>query len=469
MFYVERDRRPALPLPSDLPVRPPLLRATALAALAAGVALGVPAAASAAPRLAYVPGEVVVRYAPGVDRAARAATQRATGTGSPEAFAPRSRTLKIHGDATVAEAVRALRRRPGVLSANPNYIARAAGFMPSDPGAAGIPGGWAQLQWNFLAGTGVNAPDAWENLIHAGRPGGDGVTVAVLDTGVAYADRGRFRRSPDLTRTKLRKGYDFVSSDPYPNDENGHGTHVASTIFENVDNGVGLTGLAYGARLMPVRVLDRAGDGDSAAIARGIRYAARKGAQVINLSFEFERDVTGSAIPDVIGALHYARRKGVLVVGAAGNTSAQAVAYPARSPLVLSVGAVTERGCQARYSNTGPGLDVVAPGGGKDAVVPGDPRCRPQDRPGRAIYQLTFAGSVRRFGLPGGYVGTSMAAPHVSGIAALVIASRVLGRAPTPGAIRLRLRRTATDLGVEGYDSRYGAGLVDAARATTAG
>jgi serine protease len=395
----------------------------------------------------YRDGEVVVRYA----------------TGGAE---PRTEIVKVPRGQRVATAARAWRTRPGVVSATANYVARLSAWEPGDPGQAGSPAGWQQLQWNFLPETGINAPQAWSNLQAVGRPGGKGVTVAVLDTGVAYADRGRFRRSPDFARHRFVRGWDFVGEDPYPNDDNGHGTHVASTIAENTGNGYGLTGIAYGVRLMPVKVLDRSGEGDSDRISRGIRFAANRGAQIINLSFEFPSDITRQQIPNILDALRHARRKGVLVIGASGNAAAAAVAYPARSSAVMSVGATTQHGCQADYSNEGQGLDIVAPGGGMDAALDGDPLCRPDDPPGLDIFQVTFTGSVRRFGIPDGYIGTSMAAPHVTGAAALVIASGLLGPKPKPAAVERRLMLTARDRGPVGKDPHYGWGLLDAARAT---
>jgi serine protease len=419
------------------------------------IALVVAAASLAAAPVARA-DKVVVKYRPG------AHGLKATAAGT---LASHTRVLSVRdGGATV----RRLRGRSDVVYAVPDVKAHASGFIPNDPGRGATPGGWQAVQWNFTGPFSVNAPDAWQNAINAGAPGGRGVIIAVLDTGVAYARRGKFRKSPDLAGTRFVKGYDFVSHDAYANDRNGHGTHVASTIAEATNNATGLTGLAYGASIMPVRVLDDHGEGDASNIAAGVRFAVRHGAQVINLSLEFSTDVTASEIPELVDALAYAHRHGVFLVGASGNEAHRSVAYPARARYVVSVGSTTEHGCVSDFSNQGTGLDISAPGGGADAVLDDDPNCHPADRPGRDIYQVTLEGnsSNRRFGIPGGYEGTSMAAPHVAAAAALVIATRVIGAHPTPGAIEQRLKATARDLGPPGPDTRYGAGLLDAAAAT---
>ena len=412
---------------------------------------------------AAVPGEVVVTYAKGADEAK---IERSAGVGGGRTVTTRTRLLKIRDGRSVAATLGELRSEPGVKSAAPNAIAHASVWIPRDPGRTHRPGGWQGTQWNFDGPFGVDAPDAWNNLILDGHPGGRGVTVAVLDTGVAYENHGRFRRSPDFHPSHFVHPYDFVDGDRHPDDENGHGTHVAGTINEATGNTIGVTGLAYGADIMPVRVLDRVGEGDSVTISDGIRYAVRHGADVINLSFEFDPSTSRRDVPDLLSALRYARHHGVLVVAASGNSGRNSLAYPARAPSVLSVGATTEHGCEADYSNSGAHLDIVAPGGGPDARLPGDPNCHPDGPDGQDIFQMTYRGSSRSFGLPRGYVGTSMAAPHVSATAALVIASGVIGSHPSPAAVERRLRDTARQLGPERH---YGAGLVDAAAATAAG
>lgn len=419
----------------------------------------------------YVPHEILVKFAAGTSPSARAASEHGAGGFNPVAIASDTRLLHFAPGMSMALALDRLRHLRDVAWAVPNYFAHAAGqLIPNDEGDGHAPGDWQTLQWNFVGQFGVHAPEAWANLAADGAPGGSGVTVAVLDTGVAYANRGPFRRSPDFSRYTFVRGYDFVAHDPYPNDRNGHGTFVAGTIAEETNNRLGLTGLAYGAHIMPVRVLDSQGEGDAATIAEGVRFAVNHHAQVINLSLEFSGDVTAADIPELIEALRYAHRRGVVVVAAAGNEGHAAIAYPARAPDVIAVGATTEHGCLANYSNDGTGLTLVAPGGGADADLAGDPNCSPAAAAGRDIFQMTFIGSSpRKFGLPPGYEGTSMAAPHVAATVALIIASGVLGHRPTPAQITARLRATATKLGGGGDEPLYGAGLVNAAAATAPG
>ncbi len=422
---------------------------------------------------AYVPGQVIVGYTPTANMTADAlvvGVRRST-----MAPAPRSRVLHLPRGESVAAAIARLRREPGVAYAQPNYIAHAAGeFFPNDPGRSRHARGWERMQWNLLAPGGINAPQAWANLLADHRAGGRGVVVAVLDTGVAYRNWEQFRESPDFGRTRFVHPYDFVAHNRFPLDRNGHGTFVAGVIAESTNNGVGLTGIAYGASIMPVRVLNASGDGDETTIARGIRYAVRHGAQVINLSLEFLPSQVSSAaeIPQIVSAIAYARRRNVTVVGAAGNDQTNQIAYPARAPGVIAVGATTRDRCLADYSNGGPGLDLVAPGGGDDAILPADADCHP-NRNLPSIYQLTLTDPPHwgRFGYPGYYIGTSMSSPEVAATAALVIASRVIGRHPTPEQILTRLEETATPLPASGPmpNPSYGYGLINAGAATERG
>ncbi len=443
-----------------------LAAAATLAALAVGAAPATaPAAVGLAPARGFAPHQLLVKVE----------------------GQKRGRAVRLPAGVGVREAAKALRVNPKVEYAVPNYVATSSATpeappeIPNDPGTLGglaeaaTPlGDWTIKQWNFLpfeavaadpklavSPGGIDAVGAWQHLIEAGRPGGEGVTVAVLDTGIAYRGDGpSFRKSPDFTADQFARGYDFVGRDRVPLDENGHGTHVAGTIAEKTNNGIGLTGLAYGAKLMPVRVLDAHGRGDAAAIAKGIRFAVAHKAQVINMSFNFG---CHKRVPTVDEALREAYDRGVVTVASAGNLGSEScVSEPATGPRVIAVGGTSEGGCLGYYSLAGTAIDVLAPGGGNP--VSGCPSIS-----ARPIYQVTLrAGSTSEFTIPSNYVGTSMAAAHVSGLAALVLASGVLGPQPSPKArveaVTRRIRQTARSLGLP--RTQQGAGLIDAAKAT---
>jgi serine protease len=443
--------------------RLPILAALALLAALAGSAQA-HAAAAISPAREFVPREVVVKLQ----------GER------------NSQTVRLRPGVGVRQATAALRRNPRVAYAAPNFTATASA-TPASPSAAGLandpgplssrpgpPGGWVSLQWNFLpwegAGTatqpvspgGIDAIGAWRNLVAAKRAGAVGTTVAVLDTGVAYRNKGRrYRRSPDFAAGQFVPGYDFVDDDRLPLDRNGHGTHVAGTIAEKTNNGIGLVGLAYRAKLMPVRVLDRHGSGEADDIAAGIRYAVAHGADVINMSFNFG---CGKRVPGINEELRRAYRKGVVTVASIGNLGSEAcVSPPATGPRTIGVGGSTEGGCLGSYSLLpGKGIDLVAPGGG--APVADCPSVS-----NRSIYQVTMrGGNTRLFGAPASYIGTSMAAAHVSGVAAMILASGAIAPDASPrgtvNRLARRLRATARDLLPP--RAGQGAGLIDAGAAT---
>jgi serine protease len=450
-----------------------LLPILATASLLAGFAADPAGAATAiAPAHGFAPRQVVVKFE----------GER------------RGRMLALSAGAGVRATVAALRDNPRVAYAEPDYVATASVsepsssfILPNDPGtldgaseAAASAGDWAFKQWNFLpwgetpanptSPGGIDAIDAWRNLAAVGRPGAEGVTVAVLDTGIAYRDLGsKFVRSPDFASGQFAKGYDFIDDDRVPLDENGHGTHVAGTIAEKTDNAVALTGLAYRAKLMPVRVLDKHGRGQASDIAKGIRFAVRHHAQVINMSFNFG---CGKKVPEVDEALREAYASGVVTVASAGNIGSETcISEPATGPRVIGVGGTTEGGCLGNYSLIGKGIDLVAPGGGTPAAGCPSVSARP-------IYQVTLkADSTQTFAIPPSYVGTSMAAAHVSGVAAMVLAADTYGgprfipeingqgNKPRVNGVAKRLRETARSLGLT--KAQQGAGLIDAGAATT--
>jgi subtilisin family serine protease len=290
-------------------------------------------------------------------------------------------------------------------------------------------------QWNFDQ---VNAEAAWD-IQHGGSAD---VIVAVLDTGVAYETYSSYVLAPDLAGTAFLAGWDFVNNDGHPNDDNGHGTHVTGTIAQATNNGIGVAGLAFGVTIMPVKVLNEGGTGTVAQVADGIYYAVDNGADIINLS------LSGSGWTQTeLDAVEYALSRGVTVVCAAGNAGPTGPdQYPAAFPSTIAVGATKLDQARASYSNTGNYIDIVAPGG--DSV--------------NGVLQQTFpAGSPSSFSYE--YKdGTSMAAPHVSAAAALLLSEN---RSLSPDDVRDVLETTAFELGPAGWDEEYGHGLLDVAAA----
>ena len=301
-------------------------------------------------------------------------------------------------------------------------------------------------QWNLAA---IQIPAAW--AISRGA----GATVAILDTGVAYETRGPYRRAPDLAGARFVAGWDFVGDDPHPNDvapsdgRRSHGTHMAGIIAQTAGNAIGAAGVAPAAALMPIRVLEPDLSGSVTDIARGLRFAADHGADVANLSFSGWWQTE-----EVTDAIRYATRRGVTVVAAAGNDGRPSVSWPAADPLALAVGAVGQDLERAPYSNHGAPLDLVAPAGAGADIPTGN-------GPADGVVAQTLKGGADQFCFCL-TASTSAAAAQVSGVAALLVGS---GRATRPAAVRAALLRSARDLGPDGRDSQYGAGLVQAADA----
>lgn len=345
--------------------------------------------------------------------------------------------VKLSAGKTAKEAQKDWESNPQVEYAEPNYIARAF-FAPNDP--------FYRYQWHLSNSVygGINIEPAWDRAV------GTGVVVAIVDTGVAYENFGKYYLAPDLAGTSFVPGYDFVNKDSHPNDDNGHGTHVAGTVAQKTNNNLGAAGTAFGSSIMPLKVLDKNGAGTYANVANGIIWAADHGAKVINLSL-------GGSVPSLTleNAVAYAYGKGVTVVAAAGNDSLSSASYPAAyDAYVIAVGATRYDETLAYYSNYGPSVDLVAPGG--DLRVDQN-----ADGYGDGVLQQTFTrGKLNKFGYFF-FQGTSMAAPHVSGAAALVISNGVLG----PDAVRAALQNSAEDLGTPGRDATYGWGLLNASAA----
>ncbi|MEU4424067.1 S8 family serine peptidase [Actinoplanes sp. NPDC024001] len=283
---------------------------------------------------------------------------------------------------------------------------------------------YRSLQWDMDT---LRVPAAWQ------RSTGAGVTVAVIDTGVDAAHE-------DLAGRVL-PGYDAIAGTAgVSTDENGHGTHVAGTVAASTGNGIGISAVAPDASILPVKVMGRNGSGYMSDVAEGIVWAVDHGARVINMSLGSSGQ-TGT----VSTAIGYARSKNVVVVAAAGNSRAAGspVNYPAADEGVIAVAATDSADAVASYSNAGGYVDVAAPGSG---IVSTYPTARHAPGYGRLS-------------------GTSMAAPHVAAVAALLVAQRP---GITPDEVESVLKTSAVDLGSAGRDDDYGYGRIDAAAALEA-
>jgi hypothetical protein len=279
----------------------------------------------------------------------------------------------------VADAARKLAADPNVTYVEPDHVAHAAALTPNDPGYKG--------QWGTVQ-TRVN--QAWSSVRGASR-----VVIAVVDTGVTA--------TPDLAGRVL-PGHDFVNNDEDPRDDSGHGTMAAEVVAANGYNKAGIAGVCWACRILPVKVLGADGSGSYTDIAEGIRYAADRGATVINLSLSGTDD--SQLLRDAVA---YATGKGSLVLAAAGNDGSTVEHFPAAIPAVLAVGGETSTGTRYAWSNYGSWVDVTAPG------------CNPSQALSGAITQ---------------YCGTSSATPFTAGLAGLLAAT---DPAPSAAAIRAAL------------------------------
>ncbi len=356
-----------------------------------------------------------------------------------------TKLFRAHVDpAREAAIVAALKANPNVeiaepdsvMSLDPSEMVQVAEAPATQPGFPNDP--QYKYQWHLRQ---IGMPEAWK------LADGNGVIVAVLDTGVSYEDYKKFHRLPDLAGLTFVDPYDFVANTTHANDDHGHGSHVTGTIAQATNNGIGVAGVAMNVKIMPLKVLSASGSGSVAGIADAIRYAADHGAKVINMSL-------GGAFPSGVlkKAVAYAHNKGVTVVCAAGNESRGKVGYPAAYPGAVAVSATQFDESVTFYSNYGKDIDIAAPGGNTRVDQNGD------GQPDGVLQNTIVIGDPTKDGYFG-YMGTSMASPHAAGVAALVVGEGVTN----PDEVEAILKSSARKPESQHYTAdKYGAGIIDA-------
>jgi subtilisin family serine protease len=288
----------------------------------------------------------------------------------------------------------------GVAWVEPDYPIQALETIPNDPS---FPDQYAL--------SAIHASQGWDI-----STGSSAITIAILDSGIDLTH-------PDLVN-KLVPGFNTIDSNKPPQDDYGHGTHVAGIAAASTNNAIGIAGVSWGARLMPVKVLNSSGGGTFSNVAAGIVWATDHGAQIINMS------LGGSSYSQTLqAAVAYSANHGVLLIAASGNSNSNSVLYPARFPQVMAVAATDGSNQRAAFSNYGPEIEIAAPGALILSTSPG------------GVYSLQS--------------GTSMATPYVSGLAAVLF-----GYENNASLVREHLKQSALDIPPAGFDIYTGAGLI---------
>lgn len=378
-------------------------------------------------------GEVLVKFKPQVGQQTGKDRLQREGAKIVKVL-PRSGLLRIKvTPGSEQQAVAQLMARSDVEFAALNHLVTAF-ETPNDPSFGS--------QWGM---TKIEGPAAWD-ISH----GAASVIIAVVDTGVDldHPDLANklWVNSDEIPGNGFDddhngyiddvNGYDFYNFDAFPDDDHSHGSHVAGIAAASTNNGTGVAGVSWGARIMPLKVLSAGGSGTTADVAEAIYYAVDNGAKVINLSLGAAGTSWPCYWPDVENAFQYADSHGVLLVVASGNDGKYGVSCPAAYDQAMAVGSTTSSDTLSYFSNYGPRLEVVAPGSG--------------------IYSTWSNGSY------GTKSGTSMATPHVAGLSALV-----WGMDPgmTANQVRELIKSSADDLGSAGVDDYFGYGRINAYRA----